>query len=81
MPSSLTSGRGQSCHSRVSLIYKLIFNEVILVINLNGEMLSLNTVGVALIERNVGSGVIVYLPDDLLATLCLGALSYKIILI
>lgn len=62
---------------RLSTLYRLIFNEVILVINLSGEILLLNTVGVPLIERNVGSGMILYLPKGLLATLCLGALSYK----
>lgn len=53
------------------------FNEVILVINLSGETLPLNTVGVPLIERSVGSGMTLYLPKGLLATLCLGALSSK----
>lgn len=61
---------------RVSTIYRPIFNEVILVINLSGEALLLNTVGVPLIERNVGSGMILSLPKGLLASLCMGALSY-----
>lgn len=62
---------------RDSTIYWPIFNEVILVINLSRETLLLNTIGVPLIESNIGSEIIHYLPKGLLALLCLGALSYK----
>lgn len=62
---------------RVSTIYWPILNEVILAINLSRETLLLNTIGVPLIERNIGSEIILCLPKGLLALLCLGALSYK----
>lgn len=53
---------------RVCTIYRPIFNEVILLINLSGETLLWKAVGVPLIERNVGCGIMIYSPKGLVAT-------------